>query len=315
MTEASTGGYIGRFAPSPTGPLHFGSLVACLASYLDARAQRGQWLLRIEDVDSTRCKPEHADNIIATLAAFGFRWDGDVRVQSRQTARYDAALSQLAESGSVFACACSRKEIADSAVAGIDGPVYPGTCRHGHIPEAGNAVRLRVTADRLCFTDRVQGEICQQLAHEVGDFVLKRRDGLFAYQLAVVVDDADQGVTHVVRGADLLDSTARQIYLQHALALPTPAYLHIPVVTNTDGQKLSKQTLAAAIAPAEASRQLCRALTFLGQPSEEKLCLGVARRHPAACQLALAAGQGAALSQRRGPPRQPHSVTVKTQAN
>lgn len=258
--------YVGRFAPSPTGPLHFGSLVACLASYLDARAHRGTWLLRIEDVDTTRCKPVYADDIVATLAAFGFRWDGEIRVQSRQTAMYEAALQKLIETDSVFACRCSRKEVADFAVAGVDGPVYPGTCRDQRVSFTGNAVRLRVPATRVCFLDRVQGELCQQLAQEVGDFVLKRRDGLIAYQLAVVVDDADQDVTHVVRGADLLDSTARQIFLQRALSLPTPAYLHIPVVTNPEGQKLSKQTLAAEISSAEAGNHLCRALAFLGQP-------------------------------------------------
>ncbi|MBL8525425.1 MAG: tRNA glutamyl-Q(34) synthetase GluQRS [Betaproteobacteria bacterium] len=270
MTEANTGSspaetYIGRFAPSPTGPLHFGSLVTCLASYLDARAHRGTWLLRIEDVDITRCKPEYADDIVATLTAFGFMWDGEIRVQSRQTMQYEAVLRHLIESHAVFACRCSRKEIADSAVDGVDGPVYPGTCRNQSIPFAGNAIRLRVPATRNCFDDRVQGKVCQELASEAGDFVLKRRDGLIAYQLAVVVDDAEQEVTHIVRGADLLDSTARQIYLQQVLDLPTPTYLHIPVVTNSDGQKLSKQTLAAAIAPADASRALCRALAFLGQ--------------------------------------------------
>lgn len=258
--------YVGRFAPSPTGPLHFGSLVACLASYLDARAHRGTWLLRIEDVDTTRCSLEYADEIVATLAAFGFNWDGEVEVQSRRTAKYEAVLAQLAQTGSIFACGCSRKEVADSAIAGVDGPVYPGTCRNLRLPVDGNAVRLRVPVHRICFSDRVQGEICQHLARDVGDFVLKRRDGLIAYQLAVVVDDADQGVTHIVRGADLLDSTVRQIYLQHTLSLPTPTYLHIPVVTNPQGQKLSKQTLAAAIVPAEAGRLLRRALAFLGQP-------------------------------------------------
>ncbi len=258
-------GYVGRFAPSPTGPLHFGSLVACVASYLDARAHQGRWLLRIEDVDTTRCKPLYADEIIATLAAFGFKWDGDIRVQSGQISRYEAALAPLDSRRLTFACACSRREVADSATAGIDGPVYPGTCRTKGLAADGNAIRLRVPATRICFTDRTQGQLCQDLAQDIGDFVLRRRDGLIAYQLAVVVDDAEQNVTHVVRGADLLDSTARQIYLQQALGLPTPSYLHIPVVTNADGQKLSKQTLAPAITQTEAAKTLLQALTFLGQ--------------------------------------------------
>jgi glutamyl-Q tRNA(Asp) synthetase len=257
--------YVGRFAPSPTGPLHFGSLVACVASYLDARAHGGRWLLRIEDVDTSRCKSSYADEIIATLTAFGFKWDGDIRVQSQQTDTYDAALAQLDSRHLTFGCSCSRKEVADSATAGVDGPVYPGTCRTKGLTANGNALRLRVPATRICFTDRTQGPLCQDLAHDIGDFVLRRRDGLIAYQLAVVVDDAEQNVTHVVRGADLLDSTARQIYLQQALGLPTPTYLHIPVVTNADGQKLSKQTLAPAISPAEAAKTLLQALAFLGQ--------------------------------------------------
>jgi len=260
--------YVGRFAPSPTGPLHFGSLVACVASYLDARAHGGRWLLRIEDVDTTRCKPLYADEIIATLAAFGFKWDGDIRVQSRQTDSYEAALAQLDSRHLTFACSCSRKEVADSAVAGVDGPVYPGTCRTKKLAANDNALRLRVPATRICFTDRTQGLLCQDLAHDIGDFVLRRRDGLIAYQLAVVVDDAAQHVTHVVRGADLLDSTARQIYLQQALRLPTPTYLHIPVVINSDGQKLSKQTLAPAITATEAGTALLQALACLGQPIE-----------------------------------------------
>ena len=264
MTEANTK-HVGRFAPSPTGPLHFGSLVAAVASYLDARAQGGTWRVRIEDVDTTRCNTQFADEILATLSAFGFTWDGEVLVQSQRTLRYQTALDRLADRNLTYACACSRKEIADSAVSGIDGPVYPGTCRCKGLAVDGNAIRLRTTATEICFVDRVKGLCCQALGSVVGDFVLKRRDGLFAYQLAVVADDAEQGVNHVVRGADLLDSTARQIYLQEFLGLPRPTYLHFPVVTNSAGQKLSKQTMAAALGASEACRFLREALFHLGQ--------------------------------------------------
>ncbi len=268
MNHANTK-YIGRFAPSPTGPLHFGSLVAAVASYLDARANGGAWLVRIEDVDTTRCKPHFSGEILATLHAFGLNWDGEVMVQSERAARYSAVMDQLATKQFTYACACSRKEIADSATAGsdgIEGPVYPGTCRARALPVKANAIRVRTTNDEIRFVDRVQGECVQRVETEIGDFILRRRDGLFAYQLAVVVDDADQGVTHVVRGADLLDSTARQIHLQHLLGFPTPQYLHIPVVTNDVGQKLSKQTLAPAIGAADARKLLRDALRDLRQP-------------------------------------------------
>ena len=264
MNEASTK-YIGRFAPSPTGPLHFGSLVAAVASYLDARAHGGRWLLRMEDVDTTRCRPGFAGDILATLSAFGFSWDGEVLLQSERVARYTAAVDQLTDQGLTYACECSRKEIADSALSGIDGPVYPGTCRHRDLAAIGNAIRVRTNPVEICFGDRVQGRQCQRLETDIGDFVLKRRDGLFAYQLAVVVDDADQNISHVVRGADLLDSTARQIHLQQLLGFSTPSYLHLPIVTNAAGQKLSKQTLAPAIAADEACKLLRDALSHLGQ--------------------------------------------------
>lgn len=263
--------YVGRFAPSPTGPLHFGSLVAAVASYLDARANRGSWLVRIEDVDTTRCKPHFADEILSTLNAFGLNWDGDVMVQSQRTACYQSALSTLIDRKQTYACACSRKEISDSALSGIEGPVYPGTCREKNLPTINNAIRVRTAPGEIQFTDRVQGECTQWLDRDIGDFVLKRRDGLFAYQLAVVIDDADQGVTHVVRGADLLDSTARQIHLQRLLALPTPSYLHLPVVVNEAGQKLSKQTLAPAIGAGDACVWLRKALIHIGQPLPEPM--------------------------------------------
>ncbi len=263
--------YVGRFAPSPTGPLHFGSMVAALASYLDAKAHNGQWLVRIEDVDETRCKSEFADDILRTLLSFGLQWDGEVLLQSQRKPAYEQALARLSSQSHIYACGCSRKEIADSATAGIEGPVYPGTCRYQprHQPidrrAVPHAIRVLTHNDPIIFTDSIQDEYTQRIESAIGDFIIKRRDGLFAYQLAVVVDDAAQGITHVVRGADLIDSTARQIHLQHLLALPTPRYLHIPVVTNAAGQKLSKQTLAAGIPTVSVNRVLIHALTHLQQ--------------------------------------------------
>jgi len=265
MIEASTK-YIGRFAPSPTGPLHFGSLVAAVASYLDARANGGDWLLRIEDIDTSRCKAEFANEFPAVLSAFGFAWNGEVLVQSKRIQRYQEAFDRLAIMDQIYACSCSRREIADSSLPGTDGLVYPGTCRCKGLAAAGNSQRIRTNADETCFRDRVQGRHCQRIENDIGDFVLRRRDGLFAYQLAVVVDDADQNISHVVRGADLLDSTARQLYLQGLLGFRKPSYLHIPVVTNADGQKLSKQTLAPMVSTADACRLLRDALRHLGQP-------------------------------------------------
>lgn len=262
--------YIGRFAPSPTGPLHRGSLVAAMASYLDARAHDGQWLVRIEDIDEPRCPPGAAEDILATLAAFGMQWDGEVVWQSRRKHLYEAAFTRLGTW--VYPCGCTRREIADSRVgiASDGAAVYPGTCRHGLAPgKTARAFRVRVPdagnpAGDIQFDDRWMGTVSQQLATEVGDFVLKRADGFWAYQLAVVVDDADQGVTHVVRGADLLDSTPRQIYLQRLLGLRTPSYLHVPVVANEAGEKLSKQTGAMALDREYRLEELLRAAHFLG---------------------------------------------------
>ena len=259
--------YAGRFAPSPTGPLHFGSLVAAIASYLDARAAGGRWLVRIEDVDATRTVPGAADDILRTLEALGFAWDGDIAWQSRRTARYEEALEELRAGGHVYGCRCSRREIADSGLVGIEGAIYPGTCRGlGLAPRANVSERFRADGGEIAFDDRVQGRIAHAVSAAVGDFVLKRRDGLHAYQLAVVVDDADQAVTDVVRGADLLWSTPRQIALQRALGYPTPRYLHVPVATNERGEKLSKQTLAPAIAARDAGAALAAGLEFLAQP-------------------------------------------------
>jgi len=256
----------GRFAPSPSGPLHFGSLVAALASWLDARAAGGRWSVRIEDVDAPRTVPGAADAILATLAACGLEWDGEVNFQSHRTALYEAALERLAARGEAYRCRCSRREVADSGLAGIEGAVYPGTCRDRAIAaDEACAWRLRVPPGGVEFEDRVQGRVRQDVAREVGDFVLRRRDGLFAYQLAVVVDDAEQGVSDAARGADLLGSTARQVLLQRALGLATPRYLHFPVAVDANGEKLSKQTRAAAVDAREAPGLIARALRFLGQ--------------------------------------------------
>ena len=275
----ATCAYVGRFAPSPTGPLHFGSLVAAVASWLDARAAGGQWHLRIEDVDAPRTVPGAEAAILRTLEASGLHWDGPVVRQREQTARYEAALAMLRARGLTYRCRCSRREIADSGVHGIDGIVYPGTCREAKLAAAvAAAERFRVPAGLVAFDDRVQGRIVQGLAHDIGDFVVRRRDGLVAYQLAVVVDDAQLGVTDVVRGADLLVSTPRQIALQRALGLPTPRYLHFPVATR-GGEKLSKQTRAPAIGPATA---VLAAIEFLGQvppePAEPRTMLEEAAR-------------------------------------
>lgn len=259
----------GRFAPSPTGPLHFGSLIAAMGSYLDARARQGEWLLRIEDVDQPRTQPGAADDILRTLDGFGFEWDGDVLVQSRRLDIYHAALVQLQLAGDVYPCACSRSAIAAAgSQRSVDGGwIYPGTCRRGLAAgQSARAWRMRAPAGApLTFNDRIQGAQKQHLASEVGDFVLLRADGQFAYQLAVVVDDAAQGINSVVRGADLLDSTARQIWLQQRLGVATPDYAHLPVATNAAGEKLSKQTLAAAVSPQAGSPLLAAALRFLGQ--------------------------------------------------
>ncbi len=257
--------YRGRFAPSPTGPLHFGSLVSAAAGFLDARAHQGRWLLRIEDLDHYRARPGLDDRIQHDLEAFGLYWDEAVVRQSQRLEAYQAALDQLQQAGLTYACSCNRRELARLCTPGPAGPVYPGTCRGGPRPgRAARAIRLRVPAQVLTFRDRAQGEIRQHLERDCGDFVLFRADGVHAYQLAVVVDDAWQGITHVVRGTDLLANTPRQIYLQRCLGLPTPTYLHHPVVTNARGQKLSKQTGARPLDPRRAPQLIAEALTFLG---------------------------------------------------
>ena len=273
--------YVGRFAPSPTGPLHFGSLVAALASWLDARAAGGRWLVRIEDLDAPRVQPGAADEILRSLERLGLHWDGSPVFQSSRTEGYRQALDALEER--LYWCGCTRREVADSSVGlGADGArIYPGTCRAG-LPagRTARARRLRVMDELLSFDDRVQGAQHQNLASQVGDFVLVRADGLVAYQLAVVVDDAEQGVTDVVRGADLLDSTARQIHIQRALAFATPRYLHVPVAVDYRGEKLSKQTGAQPIDSSNAPAMLARALAFLGQPAAQDLAEAVRSWNP-----------------------------------
>ena len=272
--------YVGRFAPSPTGPLHFGSLVAALASWLDARAAGGRWLVRIEDLDAPRTQPGALDDILRSLGRLGLEWDAAVAYQSRRLALYREALERLKKK--TYWCGCTRREIADSSLGlAADGAqIYPGTCRNGIAPgKALRALRLRTTGESILFTDRVQGPQEQVLERDVGDFVLYRADEQYAYQLAVVVDDAEQGVTDVVRGADLLDSTPRQIYLQRLLGYPAPRYLHVPAAVNAAGEKLSKQTSAPPIL--HGTDALRRALSFLGQRETEDLQQAVRNWNPA----------------------------------
>ena len=258
--------YVGRFAPSPTGPLHIGSLIAATASYLQARSVNGAWLLRIEDLDPPREMPGAGDDILRTLEAYGFTWDGAVLYQSRRHPIYQDTLDRLSTAGMVYPCACTRSEIADSHLDGPHGPVYPGTCRNG-LPagRSPRALRVRCVGATIEYVDDLLGPQRHDLETEVGDFVVRRADGLYAYQLAVVLDDALQGVTQVVRGSDLLDSTPRQIHLQRLLGLPTPGYLHVPVAVNAHGEKLSKQTGAAAVDRNRQARTLGTVLRLLGQ--------------------------------------------------
>lgn len=259
--------YRGRFAPTPSGPLHFGSLVAALGSFLEARVRRGEWLVRMEDVDPPRVVHGAADAILRTLEAYGFEWDGPVMWQGRRGEAYQAALDRLVDAGRVYGCACSRKTLAMGARRGVDGFVYPGTCR-GHLVRTGSALRLLVTPGRVVVQDALLGQMACDVAQECGDFVLQRADGVFTYQLAVVVDDAEQGITHVVRGADLLASTPRQVVLQAALDCATPSYMHLPVVLDETGSKLSKQTLAAPLDDRHPLPALLQAARFLGMEME-----------------------------------------------
>ncbi|MEN8761088.1 MAG: tRNA glutamyl-Q(34) synthetase GluQRS [Thiogranum sp.] len=258
--------YRGRFAPSPTGPLHFGSLIAAVGSFLDARSCGGEWLVRMEDLDPPREVSGAADDILRTLEAFGLYWDSEVMYQSQRHNAYQQALERLEHAQLVYPCGCSRKDIQENALRMGSGDVYPGTCRNG-LPQGreARALRLRVPDLAVRFRDRLQGNSEEWLPEKSGDFIIRRADGLFAYQLAVVVDDAEQGITDVVRGADLLDSTCRQIFLLQSLGCAIPRYLHLPVAVNENGEKLSKQTNAPAVSPQRAVSALTAALRFLGQ--------------------------------------------------
>lgn len=250
---------VGRFAPSPTGPLHFGSLITAVASYCDVKSRGGEWLLRIEDTDMPRIQAGAEQHILDLLDAFGLHADRPIVRQQDRLSHYEQALDQLATQQQTYACACSRKILQGQTR-------YPATCRHAQLDPTGQAIRLKVEDHDLQFTDLIQGEQCENLQQSIGDFVLKRRDGIISYQLAVVVDDAAQGITDVIRGADLLDNTARQIWLGQCLGLPIPHYAHLPLAMNEDGQKLSKQNLAQALDYRQASTLLRQALLALGQP-------------------------------------------------
>ncbi len=283
---------VGRFAPSPTGPLHFGTLLAALGSYLQAKCCAGRWLVRIEDLDPPRVVPGAADAMLRLLEHLGFAWDGEIIYQSHRFERYQQVLEQICEQGEVFACNCTRREILASAPhPGEEGPVYPGTCREGMGgSRSERAMRLRVPDEEIFFHDGIFGEQMQNLEKEVGDFVLHRSDGLFAYQLAVVVDDIDAGVTQVVRGADLLSSTPRQLYLYRCLDTIPPEYFHLPLALGDHGKKLSKRNgEIGLITRANGSSMVWRALDFLNQspPKElinaspsELLCWGLENYHP-----------------------------------
>ncbi len=271
--------YRGRFAPSPTGPLHQGSLVAAIASYLEARTRQGEWLVRMEDVDELRNVKGAADSILKSLEAYGFEWDGEVLYQTQRKAAYQAALQQLRQLDLVYPCRCSRKQLRAQSEQGqiAHGPmggIYPGTCVRNRFEDfhpQDYAVRIRTPSQAFGFKDQLLGHYAQQLKQDLGDFIIRRRDGLFAYQLAVVVDDAYQQISHVVRGADLLDSTPRQIFLQQCLDYPAVEYTHLPLIVHPNGDKLSKQTGAAGIGHKANIPLLVDCLEFLGQQPPAEL--------------------------------------------
>lgn len=254
--------YVGRFAPSPTGPLHFGSLLTAVASYCDAKANRGKWLVRIEDTDIPRIYPDSENHILSCIDAFQFEPDAEILFQKDRLGLYEHVLKQLKNANAIYACQCTRKILGSNHI-------YAGTCRDLNLDFAEQAIRLKVADQLICFDDRLQGQQCSNLKHDLGDFVLKRRDGIISYQLAVVVDDYLQNITHVVRGADLLDNTARQIWLGSLLAYPSLNYMHLPLAMNDQGQKLSKQNLAQALDINKAPELLQQAILALGQPSVE----------------------------------------------
>ena len=271
MTATTSPTYIGRFAPTPSGHLHFGSLVAALASYLDARSVGGRWLMRMEDLDPPRDEPGAQAAILKALESYGFEWDGDLVRQSERHDAYAEVIDRLFNHGLAYACTCSRKQLEP-----YNG-IYPGLCRNAGHGTDHAAIRVRVPELEYHFLDRVQGEYRQHLGREVGDFVIRRRDGLYAYQLAVVLDDAWQGITDIVRGADLLDSTPRQLYLQELLGLPQPRYLHIPLITQPDGNKLGKSYRSPPLTEDQATPLLLRALRALGQNPGTELAYATPR--------------------------------------
>lgn len=252
--------YSGRFAPSPTGPLHFGSLITAVASYCDAKAHQGKWLVRVEDTDIPRIYPGSEEHILTSLEAFQFEPDAEIIFQKNRLDIYESVLDQLKKEGLIYACQCTRKMLGSNAI-------YAGTCRDLNLDFQGQAIRVKVQDQQICFDDRLQGHHCSNLQHDLGDFVLKRRDGIINYQLAVVVDDYLQGITHVVRGADLLDNTERQIWLGQLLGYPQLSYMHLPLAMNDQGQKLSKQNLAQALDLSKAPELLQKAILALGQPN------------------------------------------------
>jgi glutamyl-Q tRNA(Asp) synthetase len=256
---------VGRFAPSPTGPLHFGSLVSALASFLDARQRNGQWLVRIEDIDPPREVPGASYQILRQLESHGLCWDGSVLYQSTRLDSYKVALDSLIDSGLVYQCQCNRQRIVSL------GGIYDGLCSNLKLPSEGQAARLRVNNASISFNDQVVGQYHQRLKTDIGDFVLQRRDALYSYQLAVVVDDEYQSISHIMRGSDLLDSTPRQIYLQQCLGMQQPEYTHLPLALNAEGQKLSKQNLAAGLREGDEARHLWSALHWLQQSPPEEL--------------------------------------------
>jgi glutamyl-Q tRNA(Asp) synthetase len=268
MTEPSK--YRGRFAPSPSGPLHFGSLVAALGSYLDARSLKGDWLLRMEDIDPPRERPGAADAILNTLELFGFEWDEPVLYQSSRIDAYREAAAFLTSQGLAYPCGCSRKQVEESGRKGPEGIIYPGTCRHGSgISRDRKTLRVVTDTTEVGFPDLIHGRFRQNLEQDVGDFIVRRADGLYAYQLAVVLDDAFQDITRIVRGSDLLFSTPRQVYLQRLLGLPQPEYTHLPLIMGEDGRKLSKQSQAWPVVDGDPLRSLLQAAAFLGQVPPE----------------------------------------------
>ncbi|WP_227505831.1 MULTISPECIES: tRNA glutamyl-Q(34) synthetase GluQRS [Acinetobacter] len=254
--------YVGRFAPSPTGPLHFGSLITAVASYCDAKANQGKWLVRIEDTDIPRIFPNSETHILSCIDAFQFEPDAEIIFQKDRFDIYEQVLEQLKQSDAIYACQCTRKILGSNHI-------YAGTCRDLNLEFADQAIRLKVTDQQICFQDRLQGQLCSNLKYDLGDFVLKRRDGIISYQLAVVVDDYLQGITHVVRGADLLDNTVRQIWLGSLLNYPSLNYMHLPLAMNDQRQKLSKQNLAQALDINQAPELLQQAILALGQSAIE----------------------------------------------